>query len=478
MVSFRNALCTDSVLTVLSMFAGIITACVLEIQCVADVKDPSAISTSEWQLFTILTMLADSKNGARAIALNSTIRNWLLDKLVKSGDTGSSASGVVTKLLFHEDMEVVETLVQKQLTKRILMSLKSAGMKDEGLAQNSLYLLRVLADFLSMEALELPKDTIGVLSDLIYNYSSNEYLVGVATSLKNDLLGAYAVGPESQLEQLLDTIATVHQGADGWIQTPDENGYLYYYNSSDGASQWEEPEGYTMLIRTLTEIVEITSTTLKSNLSNVALTTQHMNDFYQILLYQGSDTQVLNKVMEFLYAQATKSGPITRDLLKELPETHIEVLVAALHSQMENLEVPEAEDEASLQAVQQIFHVVDNLLVLPGFKEKLSGEEYIHLLCQACRKFIAHPVVLSRALTALGRLIRKDVDLVLIAFKYEFHIIMNEVMYYHTERLPADDSTARAEFLEFLTAVDSNSGNILRGSLGKCAQRLLKHAYN
>ena len=287
------------------MWTGLIAACASEILRLQEAeaeaeagrhrdnaRDATASAASEAQLFTLLTTLADSPVGARGIALNATVRTWLLKKLVQTGETAASASGIVTKLLFHEDMEVIETLVQHKLTKRILMSLKSAGMQEEDLAQNALYLLRVLADFLTIGALELPKDTIGVLSDLIYTYSANEYLVGVATSLKADLLGAYAVGPEAQLEHLLNTIPAVHTAADGWIQVPDENGYMYYTNCTDGVSQWEAPDGYTQLTRTLTEIVEITGTTLKNDLSNVALTEQHLLDFYQIPIYQGGDSAI------------------------------------------------------------------------------------------------------------------------------------------------------------------------------------------
>jgi hypothetical protein len=465
------------VLCCAACFAGLITACAIEIQHLASRKDTLAVAATEAQLFTLLTTLADSPVGARGIALNSPVRTWLLDKLVKTGETAASASGIVTKLLFHEDMEIIETLVQKQLTKRILLSLRSDGMQDEGLAQNALYLLRVLADFLTIEALELPKDTIALLSDLIYTYSTNEYLVGVATSLKTDLLSAYAVGPEAQLEALLDSVPGIHAGADGWVQTPDESGNLYYYNCTDGASQWEVPEGYSLLLRTLNEIMDMTCGTLKNNLSNVALTEQHMIDFYQILVYQGSDAQMSTKVMQFLHAQATQSGPVARDLLKVLPDTHVDVVVASLHSQMETLQVPETEVAAGLLLVERAFQLIDSLLLLPGFRDKLSGEEYIHLLCEACRKFMAHPVVLSKALTALGRLTRKSPDLVLLAFKHELHLIMSEVAQHHTQQLPAEGDAARPAFLAFLAQADENSGSScsLRNTLGECFVLFVGH---
>lgn len=427
------------------------------------------MATADEMLFSLLTTLADTPAGARGIAMNATVRSWLMDKLVKSGETASSASGIVTKLLFHEDMEIIDTLVQQKLVKRILMSLRSAGMQDEGLAQNSLYLLRVLADFLTIEALELPKDTISLLGDLIYTYSYNEYLVGVATSLKNDLMGAYAVGPESQLEQLLNNVPAIHLGADGWMQCPDESGNIYYYNSTDGASQWEAPEGYSLLLRTLHEIVELTCSVLKNNLSNVAITEQHMVDFYQILLYQGGDIVMLAGVMQFLHAQASHSGAVTRDLLQVLPDSHVDIIVASLQSQLETLQVPENSDASeSILLIEKSFHLMDSLLLLNNFKEKLSGEEYVRLLCEACRKFIAYPIIVNKVLNALGRLLRKSAAMVLIAFKYDFHLITAEIAQYQTQQLPVDGSPNRSDFIAFLSKADANSGkSSLRNSSGE-----------
>lgn len=452
---------------------GLIAACEIEIQQLQRGQlSPAVVAASEATLFTLLTALADSPAGARGIALNSTVCTWLMDKLVKGGDASSFASGIVTKLLFHEDMEVIETLVQQKLVKRILVTLRSAGMQDESLAQNSLYLLRVLADFLTIAALELPKDAISLLTDLIYTYSSNEYLVGVATSLKNDLLGAYAVGPEAQLEQLLDSVPAIHLGADGWMQCPDESGNMYFYNSTDGSSQWEAPEGYTLLLRTLNEIIDLACVTLRGDMSNVAITEQHQFDFYQILLYQGSDAVMPAGVMRMLHAQAAQSGPAARDLLKALPEGHMDAIVCALRGQMDTLQVPEGEGEAgaetSLAQVEQVLQLLDNLLPLPGFRERLSGEDYVRLLCEACRKFAAFPAVLSKALTALGRLLRKSAALAAVALKYELHLITSEVAQRYTQQLPAEGSAARAGFLAFLAkADDSPSSASLRATFGE-----------
>jgi len=193
-----------------------------------------------------------------------------------------------------------------------------------------------------------------------------------------------------------------------------------------------------------------------------------MSDFYQILIYQGSDTVMPTGVMMFLSAQANHSGPITRDLLKGLPEGHVDAIVATLHSQMANLQAPESDSvEANLQQVEQAFQLVDSLLLLSNFKDKLSGEEYIRMLCEACRKFMAHPVVVNKILNALGRLMRKSAATVHIAFKYEFHLILGEVAKHHTEHLPADGSSSRDEFLTFLSGADKASGTgSLRNTLG------------
>ena len=176
--------------------------------------------------------------------------------------------------------------------------------------------------------------------------------------------------------------------------------------------------------------------------------------------------------MQVLYAQATQSGPVTRDLLKTLPETHVDVIVSSLHSQMEAWQVPEANvSDADLIPLQQSFELMDSLLLLPDFRDKLSTEEYIRLLCEACRKFLEHPMVLTRALTALGRLTRKSPDLVLLAFKYDLHVITSEVVSHHTRQLPAEGTSARADFLSFLKLADQNSDSeSLCNTLGKTSE--------
>lgn len=155
--------------------------------CVADISSEIASLTAA-QLLFLLSALSDSPGGSRSVALSPSLRDWLLDQLVGEVDTPTAvaASGVATKLLFHEDMIVVEAM-QPILSDKVLQSLRQGG-HDEGLAQNGLYLLRVLADLLGMAALLLPKATLTLLSSLASQHSHNEYLVGVAASLRTDLL--------------------------------------------------------------------------------------------------------------------------------------------------------------------------------------------------------------------------------------------------------------------------------------------------
>lgn len=40
----------------------------------------------------------------------------------------------------------------------------------------------------------------------------------------------------------------VSRGNNGWIALADEGGYVYYFNDFTGATQWEKPEGYDIVV--------------------------------------------------------------------------------------------------------------------------------------------------------------------------------------------------------------------------------------
>lgn len=219
------------------------------------------------------------------------------------------------------------------------------------------------------------------------------------------------MGPEAQLEQLLDGVGAVHLGADGWVRVPDEAGNWYYYNSTDGASQWDASEGHTLLVGSVSEITDLCRS-LQSNLMNVALTTQHMVDFYQILVFQGADQQLVDMVMFFLHAQATQSGTPARDLLESLPEAHQGAVVHSLLGQLgtvgASVEQERELDESSQQVVVgRTLLLLEKLLLLPDLRRRLSDEEAIRLVCEACRRLMVLPVLVSRALACLSRITRQ-----------------------------------------------------------------------
>jgi hypothetical protein len=252
--------------------------------------------------------LANTPAGAYGILQTMPLIQSLIASM-KSSTTSLHASTIIVKIASHEIDGTMKLLIDNGLIKQLLSSLKST-QSDESYIQNAVYLLRVFAD--SMEGgisqLHLPKDTIKLLSDLILQYGHNEYLTSVAGSISSDLSNAFAIGPEAQLEAQLTLFMSYLSGG-GWqrLLSEDENKTPYYYHSTSGVSQWEEPAEYQTQLRVLDDILDLTMK-LDQNLSDVVIGVECNDMIYAMLYNNCTDQSVTNKLMKFVYAQVSPTS--------------------------------------------------------------------------------------------------------------------------------------------------------------------------
>lgn len=245
-----------------------------------------------------LDCLANTTAGAYAILQVSELIQYLVNAM-KSSTTSLHASTIIVKIASHEIDGTMKLLIDNGLSKQILSSLKTTT--DESYIQNAVYLLRVFADSIGITELKLPKETIKIMSDLTLKYSNNEYLTTVASSISNELSEAFSIGPEAQLESQLNLFVNYIASGNIWQQLLSDN-TPYFYNTTTGNSQWDEPPEYQTQLRLLDDILELI-VRLNLNLSDVNISEECNTTIYSMLYNNIGDININNRLMKFVYAQ-------------------------------------------------------------------------------------------------------------------------------------------------------------------------------
>lgn len=252
----------------------------------------------------VISSLINSTEGI--VALLSTEGSVLLEALIATlkttAENAATSSQLITMMISSGVENAVDVLLTAGLVESILTAMKQFSAIDETVAQNSVYMLRVLCDIVGIENVRLPKETIQILQDINVAFAYNSYCVETSSYVMSALSSAYAVGPEAQLENIIRDISFCCANSAGWNKIATDPNQIYFYNHVSGITQWEAPAAYSKLFALLFEMCEVL-VTLKGNLEDVTISAVSYGMLYQLFVDHAMDLEVTKMVMKFIHSQ-------------------------------------------------------------------------------------------------------------------------------------------------------------------------------
>uniref|UniRef100_A0A7S3K4K4 WW domain-containing protein n=1 Tax=Aureoumbra lagunensis TaxID=44058 RepID=A0A7S3K4K4_9STRA len=273
---------------------------------------------------------------------------------------------------------------------------------DPNFVANDLYDLNALAESAGIEPMDLPKDSIRVISDAMRTHPENDYIQETGQALIDKLkAAANAEAPEERMKQKLDDLEGFHEAAADWQMIASSDGN-YYYNAATGESTWDQPADHLAFMNELDDLVAIVDD-LEDDLSSI--TPEATKDLVGALGTHARDPGVCGRAAKILNAMG--KDPAALDDLADLGS--LDMLIPALEHCGSD---PDLVNDAT--------ELLSNLSKLDKMKAKLSLREYVRVLNQTSLDHMGTSTVVNRCVNILSNLAFNNAEV--IGYEYEFNV--------------------------------------------------------
>mmetsp|Transcript_4951 Transcript_4951/g.15520 ORF Transcript_4951/g.15520 Transcript_4951/m.15520 type:complete len:927 (+) Transcript_4951:946-3726(+) len=308
-------------------------------------------------------------------------------------------------------------MLASKIPAAMVLAVDSSRVDDEGFVQSDLYGLNALAEVCGVEALDLPEDTVRVVTEVMRAHPDSEYVqaTGLAflDKVKDVLLHESADSAEAELRKKLRVLSGFHRASVDWQMIASAGSAPYFHNGATGESSWEQPEAHANFTEGLTDFVAAVDD-LARPLSGdfVSEATQDMVGF---LRTHARDSAVCGRVVHLFHSVSKKdnAADLVADDLPFLLEH--EVLPPLDHCG--NVDAQLVDDATEL-----LTNLRKSTTSSKSKKKKTpllsSLREYVRVLNQTCLDHIDNATVVNRCVAILANLAFNNAEVI----GYEFDV--------------------------------------------------------
>ena len=361
-----------------------------------------------------------SAEGCRLIAADAGALEALKAALGGREEVALSAAQTLAKLASHNDHAINAALREAGVGAAIVEALRQEHSAE--FVQNALYALRTMAENIGVHNLDLSKEAMRLVDQLVQSYPDDAYIAEVGGACMAVMAAAFAGGTEALIEERLHAIDDSLGVATGqWQEVFAEDGRVYYYNATTGETQWEQPEAHKILLADLDNIANLVES-IQDSITDVDLSGKLA--IVNLLGTHARDRRVMGRVCRILETFTKERG--NARMLSE--HEHIQHIVAAMQQH--------GTDAALLSSAA---HALEKLSKHEHMRQKLSSLEYISVLNQTIINHVERPALVAKCLGALANLAYNNPPNIAIEVQLQVHETAKLAAKTHPEDQPVQE---------------------------------------
>lgn len=140
-------------------------------------------------------------------------------------------------------------------------------------------------------------------------YPANDYIRETSSTLVTELSASFSIGPEAQLEERYQSLAAIASNqSNAWVAVKTDQDQIYYYNSTDGSTQWEEPAEHMTVQQEVDSMLALISTQLVRGASDVETKSSDVAALVGLTVAYQYDSVLNNKLLDLVHTQIVESA--------------------------------------------------------------------------------------------------------------------------------------------------------------------------